>query len=191
MKLRFVLIMTIIAALNIVTAYAGGEQPATVEKSFMPGVENFSRIDGNTGFAGGQVGFGGATQPSAMAELGNKGFVTVINLRAATEDGADVEGSRTAAGAAGLHYINLPFNPKNADPAVIDEVLSAVADPDNQPVYIHCGSATRVAALWMIGRVLNDGWDMDQASTEARAIAKKPDEAVGFATAYINSVQGK
>ena len=102
MKLKFILIMTIIAALNAATAFTGEAQPPTVVKTDMPGIENFSRIDGNTGFAGSLVGFGGATQPSAIAELGNEGFVTVINLRSATEEGADVEGSRTAAEAAGL-----------------------------------------------------------------------------------------
>jgi hypothetical protein len=59
MKLKFILIMTLLAALNAATVFAGEAQPPTVVKTDMPGFENFSRIDGNTGFGGSQVGFGG------------------------------------------------------------------------------------------------------------------------------------
>jgi len=151
------------------------------------GIENFSRIEGSPGFAGPLVGFGGATQSSAMTWLRSEGFAAVINLRLATENGADVEGSRLAAQAAGLNYIHLPLNPKSLDPDVVDDFLTAVGDKGNQPVYIHCGSATRAAAMWMIGRVLEDGWEIDAAGQEAKGIAGKPSDAVAFATRYITS----
>jgi hypothetical protein len=41
----------------------------------------------------------------------------------------------------------------------------------------------------MTKRVLVDGWSMDLAAEEARAIAGKPDVAVAFATGYIESQQ--
>ena len=66
--------------------------------------------------------------------------------------GTTARSPRTAAEAAGLSYIHLPFDSKNPDPDVVDGILTAVGDKENRPVYIHCGSATRVAALWMIGR---------------------------------------
>jgi len=152
-----------------------------------PGIENFSRIDGSTGFAGPTAAFGGATQPSAMPALKSAGFKSVINLRLATEEGADIDASRRAAQASGLNYIHVPFDAKNLDSKVVDNLLQAMGDEANQPVYVHCGSSTRAAAVWMIGRVLVDGWDIDAASREARAIAKKPDEAVTIATRYIES----
>ena len=40
----------------------------------------------------------------------------------------------------------------------VDSFLAAVADKSNQPVFIHCGSANRVGGMWMIKRVLQDGW---------------------------------
>ena len=70
---------------------------------------------------------------------------------------------------------------------VIENILATVGNQANQPVYIHCGSATRAAALWMIGRVLKDEWEVDAASSEAKVIALKPPEAVAFATAYFTS----
>jgi uncharacterized protein (TIGR01244 family) len=124
-----------------------------------------------------------------MAWLKSQGFATVINLRLTGEEGADVDSSRAEAQAAGLNYIHFPFNPKVATRDVVIGFLTVVGNPANQPVYIHCGSATRAGALWMIGRVLRDGWEIDAASKEAEAIAAKPEEAIAFATQFIASRQ--
>lgn len=161
--------------------------PAVSRPDIGPGIDNFSRIDGSSGFAGSTAGFGGPTRPSAMPALKSAGFRSVINLRLATEEGADIDASRSAAEASGLNYIHEPLDRENFDSAAVDSLLQAMGDEANQPVYVHCGSSTRAAALWMIGRVTVDGWDIDAASREARAIAKKPDEAVEIATRYIES----
>lgn len=158
-----------------------------IEKIDVPGVVNFARLDGSQGFAGSPVGFGGATEPAAMARLGSKGFVTIISLRLAHEEGMDVGASQRAAEAAGLRYIHLPIDPKKPAPGAIDSFLKAAADRANQPLYIHCNSATRVAAMWMIARVLKDGLEPDMASKEAELIAAKPEDAIVFATAYLES----
>lgn len=151
------------------------------------GIDNFSRIDERPGLAGSPVGFGGATEPSAMPWLKSEGFAAVINLRVAGEPGAKVEESRVAAEETGLKYIHLPLDPRNPDAGIVDKFVAAISDETNQPVYIYCNTATRVAALWMITRVLEDGWEIDAAREEAEAIAAKPDEAIAFATKYIES----
>ena len=153
----------------------------------MHGIKDFSRTERLSGFAGAPAGFGGATPDSAMDWLKAEGFVSVINLRVATEEGVDLEASRAAADAAGLEYVHLPFDVKNLDPQLYDKFLAAVGDEANRPVYIHCNSATRVGALWMIARVLEDDWSVDRAREEAEAIADKPAEAVAFATHFITA----
>ena len=153
----------------------------------MTGIDNFSRIDDGPGLAGSPVGFGGTTPPSAMPWLKSEGFATVINLLVAAEPGAKVEECLAAAEETGLKYIHLPFDPRNPDSGLVDKFVAAVSDETNQPVYIYCNTATRVAALWMIARVLEDGWETDAASEEAKAIAAKPDVAIAFATKYIES----
>ena len=85
----------------------------------------------------------------------------------------------------GLKYIHLPFNAASPDPKVVSDFLGAVADKTNQPVFIHCGSANRVGAVWMIKRVLQDGWAVDRAQTEAEAIGLQNPQLVAFATGYI------
>jgi uncharacterized protein (TIGR01244 family) len=152
---------------------------AQVKKMEMPGVRNFSRVDAT-------VGCGGQVDPSAMAALRKDGFVSVINLRQASEPGADVEAGRAAARAAGLKYIHLPFNAAAPDESVVESFLAAVADTSNQPVFIHCGSANRVGGVWMIKRALQDGWPIERARAEAEAIGLSSAGLVAFATEYIN-----
>lgn len=164
-----------------------GEATLEIEKIEVSGIENFSQINADAGYGGSRVGFGGATQPGALALLKEKGFVTVINLRLADEDSVDLQGSVKAASTAGLNYINLPFDKSKPDTVPVDSFLAAVGNVENHPVYIHCSSATRAAALWMIGRVLIDDWDVAAASAEARQIALKPDKSIAFATWYLQS----
>jgi uncharacterized protein (TIGR01244 family) len=180
----FLTVVAIACSLSVALASA---EP---EKVDMHGIRNFSRIDGTSGFAGPGAGFGGATQPSAMHGLKSAGFVTVMNLRVASEEDVRIEANRAAAEANGLNYVYLPFDTDNPDPAVVQAFLAIARDEANQPVYIHCNSATRAAALWMIGRVLEDGWEIDAASAEADIIADKPASAIAFASAYIAS-QGR
>ena len=152
---------------------------AQVTKVDMPGVRNFSRVDAT-------VGCGGQVDPAAMPALRKDGFVSVINLRQASEPGAEVEASRAAAQAAGLKYIHLPFNAAQPDEKVVERFLAAVADTSNQPVFIHCGSANRVGGVWMIKRALQDGWPIERARTEAEAIGLRDAKLTAFATEYIN-----
>jgi uncharacterized protein (TIGR01244 family) len=153
---------------------------AQVTKREMPGIRNYSRVDAT-------VGCGGAVDPAAMAALRKEGYVSVINLRQASEAGADIDGARAAAQAAGLKYIHLPFNVAAPDSKVVDSFLGAVADKSNQPVFIHCGSANRVGGMWMIKRVLQDGWAVDRARTEAEAIGLNSAPLTTFATEYIKA----
>ncbi len=153
---------------------------AQVQKKEMTGVRNYSRVDAT-------VGCGGQVDPAAMKALKGEGYVSVINLRLPSEEGANVDASRAAAQAAGLKYIHLPFNAAQPDPKVVDSFLASVADKSNQPVFIHCGSANRVGSVWMIKRVLQDHWAADRAMTEAEAIGLTSPQLKAFATEYIKT----
>jgi len=172
------LVMTAVAvALAIPSA-------AQVKKQEMPGIRNYSRVDAT-------VGCGGQTDPSAMAALKKEGYVSVISLRLPTEEGANVDAGRAAAQAAGLKYIHLPFNAASPDPKVVSEFLGAVADKTNQPVFIHCGSANRVGAMWMIKRALQDGWAVERAQAEGEAIGLTNPQLKEFAATYIKEHPAK
>ena len=153
-----------------------------VQKKDVAGIVNYSRVDAT-------VGCGGRVSPSAMSALKAEGYVSVINLRQASEPEADIDAGRAAAQAAGLKYIHLPFNAAAPDPKVVDSFLAAVGDKSNQPVFIHCGSANRVGGMWMIKRALRDGWDIPRAQAEAEAIGLRDAKLTAFATEYIKSHQ--
>jgi uncharacterized protein (TIGR01244 family) len=136
---------------------------AQVTKESVPGIVNFSKVETTVACAG-------ATTPAALAEVKRMGYASVINLRMTSEAGAEIEAEAAAAKTAGLNYVHLPFNAAAPDPMLVDSFLKAVADARNQPAFIHCASANRAAALWMIKRVEIDKWDVERASAEASAL---------------------
>lgn len=155
---------------------------SSVTKETVAGVTNFARVETTVACAG-------ATGPEAMPAIRKMGFVSVINLRQASENGANVPEAEAAAKAAGLRYVHIPFNAQAPDPAVVDNFLKAVNTPANQPAYIHCGSANRAAALWMIKRVQVDKWDVARAQKEAEALGLTSQPLKDFALNYIKTHQ--
>ena len=136
---------------------------AEINKGTVPGILNF-------GYIGKTVACAGATAPTALTEVKKLGYAAVINLRVASEPGAEIDASAAAAQAAGLRFIHLPFNASAPDPMLVDKFMAAITDPKNQPAFIHCASANRAAALWMVKRMVVDKWDTDRATTEATAL---------------------
>ena len=152
-----------IIAANVLCAGAIAAAQAQVTKESVPGIVNFAKVETTVACAG-------ATTPAALAEVKRMGYASVINLRQASEPGAEIEASAAAAKAAGLNYIHIPFNTASPDAAVVDTFIKAVTDKANQPAFIHCASANRAAALWMVKRIAVDKWDVERASTEAAAL---------------------
>ena len=151
-----------------------------VTKESVPGVTNFARLDTTIACAG-------ATTPAAVAGLKKMGYASIINLRQATEPGADIDAEAAAASAAGMAFIHLPFNAAMPDPAVVESFLKAVTAPRNQPAFVHCASGNRAAALWMVKRMLVDGWDAERAGTEAAALGMTSPVLKTFVLEYVRT----
>ena len=151
---------------------------AQVTKQERPGIVNFSKVDA-------VVACGGATETSALEGLAKDGFKSVINLRQATEANANIEQNAARAKELGLKYIHIPFNTQQLDASVIDKFLAAIADKSNQPAYVHCGSASRVGSVWLAKRVIQDGWTVEKATEEAKAIGLRGEPLEKFALDYI------
>ena len=150
-----------------------------VTKETVAGISTFARLDTT-------IACGGATSVEAIPELKKMGFRSIVNVRRASEAGADVEAEGDAARAAGLRYVHLPFDPQTPDPMLIDNFIAAVTAPENQPAYIHCAAGGRAAALWMIKRWKADGWDEKRALDEAIALGLN-DRFQPFALNYIRT----
>lgn len=148
------------------------------KKETVDGIRNFTNVSPTIACAG-------ATEARVIPELAKRGYKAVINLRQATEQGADIEGTRAAAQATGIRFIHLPFNNQQPDPAVVDAFISATSDAANQPTFINCGSAGRVAAMMIAKRMLADGWTQEQALAEAAVIGPPAPALQEFALKYV------
>ena len=144
------------------------------------GIVNFTKVDA-------VVACGGATETAALDGLAKDGFKAVINLRLASEANANIELNAAHAKSLGLNYVHIPFNGQQPDPKAVDQFLATIANKANQPVYIHCGSASRVGSMWLVKRVLQDGWTVEKATEEAKLIGLRGEPLEKFALSYIDS----
>jgi protein tyrosine phosphatase (PTP) superfamily phosphohydrolase (DUF442 family) len=103
---------------------------AQVVRQEVPGIRNFAKVESTVACAG-------AITPGAIPEIKKMGYASIINLRLATEEGADIEGNIVAAKAAGIPYHHIPFSAGQPDSAVVDTFLKTITAPGVQPAFIH------------------------------------------------------
>ena len=162
----------------VVMAISVAMAQSQVKKSTIEGVTNFAQVETTVACAG-------AVTPSAVAGIKKMGFASIINLRLDNEKGADIDAEAAAAKAAGINFVHLPLSGSMPDPAVADRFLKIIAEPGNQPAFIHCASGNRAAAMWLIKRVLIDKWDNDRALEEASQLGSISPVMKTFALDYI------
>ena len=130
-------------------------------KQDRPGIVNYTRVDA-------VVACGGATETTALDGLAKDGFKAVINLRMPTEAGANIEANAAHAKSLGLNYVSIPFNGQQPDPKAVDTFLATIANKANQPVFVHCGSASRVGSSRPRSITLSDTHARRQTAFRAR-----------------------
>ena len=166
------------------TLLLGSAAAAQVTSENVAGITNFRQVKSTVACAG-------ATTPESMRAVKDMGFVAVVNLRQASEKEARVDAETAAANAAGLKYIHIPMNGASPDPAVLDRFLEAARDPATNPMFVHCASGNRAAAVWLVKRALVDGWTVDRATEEAQGLGLTSAPLKQFALDYIKTHQGK
>src|SRR5712691_7464015 len=116
-NMRRVLLNFAIVAVGVSVAAAQSQ----VKKSTVPGISNFAQVETTVACAG-------AVTPASVAGIKKMGFASIINLRLANEQGADIDAEAEAAKAAGINFVHLPFNGGAPDPAVADRFLQIIAE---------------------------------------------------------------
>jgi uncharacterized protein (TIGR01244 family) len=139
-------------------------------------ITNFFRVND-------QICTGGQPKMEDFEKMKKEGIRAIINLRQASEH--DVAAEEAKAREAGLRYVHIPVNGREMKDEYAAEFLKATDEEANQPAFIHCGSANRVGGLWMIRRVLRDGWTLEKAEEEARKIGLRSEALLAFAKDYI------
>jgi uncharacterized protein (TIGR01244 family) len=157
MKSRFLVAASLSAAMCMATVPARAQQ---VTKQDVPGITNLARVETTVACAG-------AIKPEAVPEIKKMGFASIINLREASEPGANVEAEEAAAKAADIRYYHIPFNGNSPDTAAADKFLDAITAKGTEPAFIHCAGGNRAATMWLIKRLAVDHWDVDRATKEA------------------------
>jgi uncharacterized protein (TIGR01244 family) len=170
--------MSSLAYVSLVATVAAQE----VTKQPVDGVRNFARL-------GTTVACAGATSAEALPEIKKMGFVSVINLRLASETGAEVENEEARAKELGLHYFHVPFDGK-PDPKAADAFLAAITSPGAEPAFIHCAGGNRAATMWMIKRLVVDRWDEERAVKEAITLGQTSEALRKFALDYASQKRG-
>ena len=117
-------------ALFTVACLTAAGASAQVVKQEVPGIRNFAKVESTVACAG-------AITPVAISEIKKMGYASIINLRLATEPGADIDANIAAAKAADIPYYHLPFSASAPDPAVVDTFLKTITAPGVQPAFIH------------------------------------------------------
>jgi uncharacterized protein (TIGR01244 family) len=129
---------------------------------------------------------GGQPSLQHLEKLKAEGVKAIINLRQPTEYAVAEEEAK--AKALGLRYFNIPVSPTEPKEEQATKFLQLTDDPENRPAFIHCRSAARVAAFWMIRRVVRDGWKIEDAEKEAEKIGLGDHPVLSdFAHKYIQS----
>ena len=126
-----------------------------------------------------------AGQPTLeqLSQLQEDGFRTVLNLRVPTEHDAAAEEALVRE--LGMNYFNIPVAGADVRDEQVEEFLALTDDEENRPVFIHCASANRVGAFWMIRRVIRDGWSVADAENEATEVGMRSPALRDFALQYI------
>jgi protein tyrosine phosphatase (PTP) superfamily phosphohydrolase (DUF442 family) len=167
----------LIVGLIILFAMPVAAQQQQQQQQEVQPIRNFLRVNE-------QFCTGGQPRLEHLQQLKDEGVKAIINLRQPSEHRAAEEEAR--AKELGLKYFNIPFvfgEPKDEQAT---EFLKITDDPANRPAFIHCASAIRVGAFWMIRRVLRDGWTIEAAEEEAKKVGLKESPHLNeFARRYI------
>jgi protein tyrosine phosphatase (PTP) superfamily phosphohydrolase (DUF442 family) len=117
--------LVLLSALFSTSAFA---QASKVTRETVPGITNFARLETT-------VACGGATKAEAVPAIKKMGFASIINVREASEPGADIDQEAAAAKAAGLNFVNVPFNIASPAPDLVDRFIAAVTKKENTPTF--------------------------------------------------------
>ncbi|HEX4642099.1 MAG TPA: sulfur transferase domain-containing protein [Candidatus Acidoferrales bacterium] len=174
MKSHFLIALSLISGVWLAAMPVRAQE---VTQENVDGVKNFHRLETTVACAG-------AVKADAIPEIKKFGFASIINLREASEDGANLEAEAAAARAADLHYYSIPFNSAAPDPAVADKFLDAITAKGSDPAFIHCAGGGRAATMWFIKRLVIDHWDVDRAAKEATDLGMTSPKLKQFAIDY-------
>jgi len=174
------LVLSLLIVITIAVSMAAAQTKVT--KETVPGITNYAHLETTVACAG-------AITPDSVAQIKKMGYASVINLREATEQGANIDAEAEAAKKAGIKFFHVPFNGGQPSPAAVDQFLKTITSPGAEPAFIHCAGGNRAAAMWFVKRAVVDKWPIDQAMAEAADLGFTNPALKNFMTDYVKTHQ--
>ena len=132
-----------------------------------------------------------AGQPTAadFQEFKKRGVKSVLNLR--TKEELDFDEAKTLK-SLGLEYHHIPIaSPDSLTDENFDKLRKLLNEKEQRPMVMHCASASRVGAVWLAHRVLDDGLTYEAALAEAKTVGLKTPALEAKAKDYIAKQKAK
>lgn len=105
---------------------------------------------------------GGQPVREQLVEAKNKGYKTIISLRARSETGLWDEGNTVRE--LGMKYISIPVSGSSSISAENSrKLVHSLSDPKDYPIMVHCGSGDRVGALFALDAGINQNIAIESA----------------------------
>ena len=131
----------------------------------------------------------GQPTPADITAIVDSGIKRVITLRTDSEIDWD---EAQAFDDVGVELVKIPFRaPNTLSDGVFDRVRRLLREAARKPTLLHCGSANRVGAVWLVHRVLDEGVPLQTAVGEARTIGLRTPAYERRAREYIAEQQAQ
>jgi len=154
-------------------------EPPKLESVLRDGVKPLSRV--------GRVFLAGQPSAAALEALIAEGVDRVIDLRSTRESRGFDEPTRTQA--LGAKYVSVPFGDSvPLTDAILDKVRGALRryrGKGKGKLLLHCGGSTRVGAVWLASRVLDEDVPYEVALDEAHRAGLRTPKYEEYARLYI------
>ena len=163
---------------------AANAQPASASDS-VPQVNDAELGETRNVHRCGDLFLAGQPTQEDLKLIKQRGIRSIITLREENE----VDWEEIAVQTAGLQFVRVPFRgPETLSDDVFDQVRQLLAEADG-PTLLHCGSANRVGAVWLVHRVLDQGVPVETAVAEARRVGLRNAGYEERAQRYIRRMQ--
>lgn len=119
-------------------------------------------MSANFKHASADVMVGGQPSLQDLSEAKDRGIRAVLNLRPESEQQGFNE--RAEVERLGMRYLTLPIaDAGDLTKAAAIELDTLVLDPENRPIWVHCGSGNRVGALFALRAAWIEGMSLEAA----------------------------
>jgi len=115
---------------------------------------------------------GGQPSEADLSAIKAKGFKSIINLRASSEESIlSPEDEKSKAREMGFEYANIPVM-EEVNSETVKSVFEKIKElrENSGPIFVHCGGGRRAAAMTILYLAVESGWTLKDAVEKAQEL---------------------